>query len=228
MNSRSTTGNKFAMSPNSFENNDNKENHLKEVVTPLGDVYILNEKTNEKFIKGTQRSDGTFRKTIRVRTDYMPQEENCVYQVKGKILEEQNRSGIVSSSTKTYASENPLDSNTASAKEVVTNSILKILANKSAEKKVPGWNPINENENENQNGKNLKKKKKKKKKKKETVKKSRVNRDELLEGLLNYHCEGIFGDVNPDPLPPFPKKKRKRKLMRPSGSFYHFLLKMNN
>ncbi|CAG9475470.1 conserved Plasmodium protein, unknown function [Plasmodium vivax] len=168
MNSRSVTGNKFAGGPNSFENNDSRENHLKEVVTPLGDVYILNEKTNEKFIKGTQRSDGTFRKTIRVRTDYMPQEENCVYQVKGKILEQQNKSRFASSSTKTYAGENPLDSSAASAKKVVTNSALKIFANKSAEKKVPGWNPINENENENENekAKNLKKKKKKKKKKK--------------------------------------------------------------
>ncbi|ANQ06337.1 Uncharacterized protein PCOAH_00007180 [Plasmodium coatneyi] len=164
MNSRSATANKFAGSPNSFENSDSKENHLKEVVTPLGDVYILNEKTNEKFIKGTQRSDGTFRKTIRVRTDYMPQEENCVYQVKGKILEQQNQSRIANYSTKTYASENPVDNSAASARKVITNSALKILANKSTERKVPGWNPINEHENEN--AENLKKKKKKKKKKK--------------------------------------------------------------
>ncbi|CAA9990128.1 conserved Plasmodium protein, unknown function [Plasmodium knowlesi strain H] len=168
MNSRNATGNNFSGSPNSFENNDNRQNHLKEVVTPLGDVYILNEKTNEKFIKGTQRSDGTFRKTIRVRTDYMPQEENCAYQVKGKILEQQYQSRIASSSTNMYARDNPLDSSASSAKKIITNSALKILANKSTERKVPGWNPINdnENENENQNSKNSKKKKKKKKKKK--------------------------------------------------------------
>ncbi|KAI4835615.1 mago-binding protein [Plasmodium brasilianum] len=148
MQSRNFTGSKLTnSSSNTIENKDNidkKENYIKEVVTPLGDIYILNEKTNEKFIKGTQRSDGTFRKNIRVRTDYMPQ-------VKGKILEEQNKNK--------YISEN-IDS----IKGVNLNNIKSIntysSVNKTGEKKVPGWNPVNENEN----AKNLKKKKKKKKK----------------------------------------------------------------
>ncbi|GAW82823.1 hypothetical protein, conserved [Plasmodium gonderi] len=167
MNRRNAEENKLIGNvSNCFENNDNKENYLKEVVTPLGDVYILNERTNEKFIKGTQRSDGTFRKTIRVRTDYMPQEENCVYQVKGKILEEQNKSKYVSSSTNGFLSGNRNDLyafNALTGSNGYTNSSLKNLANKSTERKVPGWNPVNDKENEK--AKNLKKKKKKKKKK---------------------------------------------------------------
>ncbi|CRH00667.1 conserved Plasmodium protein, unknown function [Plasmodium relictum] len=123
---------------NSFEKDNSSEDYIKEVLTPLGDVYIINEKTNEKFIKGTQRSDGTFRKNIRVRTDYMPQEENCVYKVKGKLLEEQDRSKNININTEEE--------------------------NKVHKKKIPGWNPVNEHENENIS--NIKKKKKKKKKKK--------------------------------------------------------------
>ncbi|SBS87068.1 conserved Plasmodium protein, unknown function [Plasmodium ovale] len=135
---------------NSLENSDNTENYLKEVVTPLGDVYILNEKTNEKFIKGTQRSDGTFRKSIRVRTDYMPQEENSVYQVKGKILEEKNKNRHI------YASVN-VSSN------IISNNSVNNNVNKTGERKVPGWNPVDANANEDDVASKKKKKKKKKK-----------------------------------------------------------------
>ncbi|KEG01477.1 conserved Plasmodium protein, unknown function [Plasmodium vinckei vinckei] len=128
---------------NSFENNE-YGNHIREVVTPLGDVYIINEKTNEKFIKGSQRRDGTFRKSIRVRTDYMPQEENCAYRVKGKLMEERNQNSKAFPSISTR------------------NEGIKInnVVNKTSERKIPGWNPVEDNTTNNTN--NLKKKKKKK------------------------------------------------------------------
>ncbi|CDU16954.1 hypothetical protein YYC_03932 [Plasmodium yoelii 17X] len=129
---------------NSFDDNE-YGNYIKEVVTPLGDVYIINEKTNEKFIKGTQRRDGTFRKSIRVRTDYMPQEENCAYKVKAKLAEERNQNN-----NKIFPSIS------------TRNEGIKInnVANKIGEKKIPGWNPVEDNVNNSAN--NLKKKKKKK------------------------------------------------------------------
>ncbi|SCM19375.1 conserved Plasmodium protein, unknown function [Plasmodium chabaudi adami] len=128
---------------NPFENNEYGD-HIREVVTPLGDVYIINEKTNEKFIKGTQRHDGTFRKSIRVRTDYMPQEENCAYRVKAKLIEERNQNSKTLPSISTR------------------NEGIKInnAVNKTGERKIPGWNPVEDNANNNTN--NLKKKKKKK------------------------------------------------------------------
>lgn len=126
-----------------FESKENSREFIKEVLSPLGEVYIINEKTNEKFIKQTQRSDGTFRKNIPVRFDYMPQEENCLYQIKGKILEEQRRHILQSYLT-------PTTQNTE--KEEKINDVVR---------RVPGWNPV-----EDKSESSLKKKKRKKKKKK--------------------------------------------------------------
>ncbi|VWU49773.1 mago-binding protein, putative [Hepatocystis sp. ex Piliocolobus tephrosceles] len=111
------------------KNSQNPKSYIKEVVTPLGDTYIINEKTNEKFIKGTQRSDGTFRKDIRVRPDYMPQEEYCAYQVKGKLLEERNKNRFINANVNANNDTRTFTSNNTS---------------KKPEKKVPGWNPVDD------------------------------------------------------------------------------------
>ncbi|SBT44932.1 hypothetical protein, conserved [Plasmodium ovale wallikeri] len=87
------------------------------------------------------------------------QEENSVYQVKGKILEEQNKNRHI------YASVNVssnINSN-SSVKNSVNNSVNNNV-NKTSERKVPGWNPVGENANEDDVASKKKKKKKKKKK----------------------------------------------------------------
>ena len=52
---------------------------------------VRNSDTGEAFIPGSQRPDGTWRKPIRVRADYVPQDEMPVYQSMGQQRQTQTR-----------------------------------------------------------------------------------------------------------------------------------------
>ncbi|ORM42247.1 putative cytosolic iron-sulfur protein assembly protein Ciao1 [Babesia sp. Xinjiang] len=44
-----------------------------------GEKYVVDPNTGDVFIKGSQRKDGTFRRAIRVRSGYIPQDERASY-----------------------------------------------------------------------------------------------------------------------------------------------------
>ena len=46
---------------------------------------VLNDK-GERVIPGSRRPDGTFRKEVRVKAGYVPQDEQPVYQSRGAIV----------------------------------------------------------------------------------------------------------------------------------------------
>ncbi|ETW48309.1 hypothetical protein PFMALIP_03634 [Plasmodium falciparum MaliPS096_E11] len=88
-------------------------------------------------------------------------EENCAYQVKGKLLEEQNR--LLTKNTSPNVNIN-VNTNHNTFSHVNINRHVNL---NNQQKKIPGWNPINDDQDEKLNSSKKKKKKKKKKPNKE-------------------------------------------------------------